>query len=635
MKLHPFAGIVPSEIKQCATRRKQIPTRPLLNRAGVLSSRPQGNAMSETRKLAAILVADIVGYSRLAGADEDRILARLRTLRSDLIEPTVAVHHGRFVKRTGDGAIIEFRSVVDAVRCAIEVQNGMAERNAGLPEDRRIDFRVGIHIGDVVEEEDGDLMGDGVNIAARLEGIAKPGAICLSEDAYRQVKARLDLKVSDLGPTPLKNITEPVRVYSVEVGIFSQAPPKLQATEPVLSRLVLPERPSVAVLPFQNMSGDAEHEYFVDGMVEDIITGLSRIKWLFVIARNSSFVYKGKSVDVRQVGRDLGVRYILEGSVRKAGNRLRVTGQVVEAETGRHIWAERYDRTLEDVFSLQDELTTSVVAAIEPSLRQAEVERVKRKRPENLDAYDLLLRALPDVYPAMPDRAAKALPLLENALKMEPDYATAHGYAAWCHEVLFVRGGAREENRLGGIRHAHAALQYGHDDATALALGGFVMGVVGRDRDAARRAFEAALALSPSCVFAFRFGSVVMATGGDADRGIEWGERAVRLSPLDPLNYAAYFAITLGRFQRGDYESAAEAARKCFQANPSFSYAHLLLAATHAQAGRTNEANLAAKRVLELEPGYSIRRMISAAGFYASIAEPLAEALRKAGLPEQ
>ena len=283
--------------------------------------------MAETRKLAAILVSDVVGYSRLAGTDEDRILARLRALRSDLIDPTIAVHNGRVVKRTGDGSLVEFRSVVDAVRCAIEVQNGMVERNAGLPPERRIEFRVGIHLGDVVEESDGDLMGDGVNIAARLEGIAKPGAICLSEDAYRQVKARLDLAVSDLGLTQLKNIAEPIRTYSLEVGKPAQAKPATPAEpttqEKSSQRLALPDKPSIAVLPFQNMSGDPEQEYFADGMVEDIITGLSRIKWLFVIARNSSFVYKGKAVDVRQVGRELGVRYVLEGSVRKAGSRVR------------------------------------------------------------------------------------------------------------------------------------------------------------------------------------------------------------------------------------------------------------------------------------------------------------------------
>jgi len=302
--------------------------------------------MSETRKIAAILFADIVGYSRLAGADEDRTLARLRGLRSDLIDPAIAAHHGRIVKRTGDGALVEFRSVVDAVRCGIEVQNGMVERNAGLPPERRIEFRIGIHLGDVVEESDGDLMGDGVNIAARLEGIAKPGAICLSEDAYRQVKSRLDLAVSDLGPTQLKNIAEPVRVYSLEVGVPAPAKPAPQAepaTPETSVRLALPDKPSIAVLAFQNMSGDPEQEYFADGMVEEIITGLSRIKWLFVIARNSSFVYKGKAVDVRQVGRELGVRYVLEGAVRKAGNRVRIAVQLIDAADGAQTWSNRFE----------------------------------------------------------------------------------------------------------------------------------------------------------------------------------------------------------------------------------------------------------------------------------------------------
>ena len=304
--------------------------------------------MSETRKLAAILVSDVVGYSRLTGADEDRILARLRTLRSDLIDPTVAVHHGRIVKRTGDGAIIEFRSVVDAVRCAIEVQNGLVERNAGVPEDRRIEFRVGIHVGDVVEESDGDLMGDGVNIAAQLESVCDPGGVCLSGAAYEQVRDRLKEPFIDLGEKTLKNIARPIRAYAV---MWDRQTAKLESggveTPPKLS---LPEKPSIAVLPFQNMSGDPEQDYFADGMVEDIVTGLSRIKWLFVIARNSSFVYKGKAVDVRQVGRELGVRYILEGGVRKSGNRLRVTAQLVEAETGAHLWANRYDGDMEDVF---------------------------------------------------------------------------------------------------------------------------------------------------------------------------------------------------------------------------------------------------------------------------------------------
>ena len=306
--------------------------------------------MPETRKLAAILVSDVVGYSRLAGSDEDRILARLRVLRSDLIDPIIAVHNGRVVKRTGDGAIVEFRSVVDAVRCAIEVQNGMVERNAGLPPERRIEFRIGIHLGDVVEESDGDLMGDGVNIAARLESVAKPGTICLSEDAYRQVRSRLDLSVSDLGATQLKNIAEPVRVYSLEVGKPTQAKPAAPLPQTSAPRL------SIVVLPFTNMGGDPEQEYFVDGVTESLTTDLSRISGSFVIGRNTAFTYKGKAVDLKQVGNELGVRYVLEGSVQRGGNRLRVNVQLIDAESGKHLWAERFDKPLADLFDLQDEI---------------------------------------------------------------------------------------------------------------------------------------------------------------------------------------------------------------------------------------------------------------------------------------
>ena len=415
--------------------------------------------MTEARKLAAILAADVVGFSRLTGADEDRTLARLRALRSDLIDPTIAVHHGRIVKRTGDGALVEFRSVVDAVRCAIEIQNAMVERNAGVPSDRQIEFRIGVHLGDVVEESDGDLMGDGVNIAARLEGIAQPGAICLSEDAYRQVRARLDLAVSDLGDKELKNIVEPMRVYSLQVGLGAAA--KTAKEERSLPAFALPDRPSIAVLPFQNMSGDPEQEYFVDGMVEDNITGLSRIKWLFVIARNSSFTYRGKAVDIRQVGRELGVRYVLEGGVRKAGNRLRITGQLIEAETGAHLWADRFDGGVEDVFDLQDRITQSIVGIIEPSLQRAEIERVQRKRPDSLDAYDLYLRAVPNMASAMPEDAAIGMGYLEQALKLDPNYAAAHAYMAWGLEIRFVRGGFSPADAAAGLRHARAALAYG------------------------------------------------------------------------------------------------------------------------------------------------------------------------------
>ncbi len=371
--------------------------------------------MSETRKLAAILCSDVVGYSRLAGADEDRILARLRALRSDLIDPTIAVHHGRVVKRTGDGSIVEFRSVVDAVRCAIEVQNAMVERNAGVPEDRRIVFRIGIHLGDVVEEADGDLMGDGVNIAARLEGIAQPGAICLSEDAYRQVKARLDLAVTDLGPIQLKNIVEPIRVYSLEVGKPARAKP---APAPAPEKLARP-RLSMVVLPFANMGGDAEREHFVDGVTESLTTDLSRIRGAFVIGRNTAFTYKGKSVDLKQIGRELNVRYVLEGSVQRGGNRMRVNVQLIDAENGHHLWAERFDKPLSDLFDMQDEIVARLADALNAQLIAAEARRAEKvAKPDSMDYYFQGLAWLNQGWTR--DPLAQARSFFDRALSADP-----------------------------------------------------------------------------------------------------------------------------------------------------------------------------------------------------------------------
>lgn len=580
------------------------------------------------RRLAAILAADVVGYSRMIRANEEGTLLALQALRQELIDPKIEEHRGRIVKLMGDGLLVEFSSVVDAVAFSAEVQNEMAEKNAAIPQAEQIVFRIGINLGDVVIEGD-DIHGDGVNVASRLEGLSEPGGMCISDAVHDQVRDRLDLGFEDSGKQAVKNIDRPVQTWNWSAQAAGTSP--VPAVED--ASLPLPDRPSIAVLPFDNMSGDAEQDYFADGMVEDIITGLSRIKWLFVIARNSSFVYKGKAVDIKQAGRELGVRYVLEGSVRKAPDRLRVTAQLIEAETGRHVWADRYDRTLDDVFTLQDELTMTVVAVIEPNLRQAEIERVKRKRPDSLDAYDLVLRAVPDVYPAMPDRAASALPMLEAALEMEPEYAQAHGFAAWSHEILFARGGGHDENRLAAIHHAQAAIAHGRDEAIALSLGGFVMGLVAHDRDAARQAFEAALALSPSSAITYNLGSVVAAIAGDADRAIEWGERALRLSPVDPMNYAPWMSITYGRFQRGEYEAAAEAAQKIFQANPYWSTAHLLLAATHAKLGRVDAAKSAANRVLELEPGFTISGLCAAFDIHPSVAKPLGEAISLAGLP--
>ena len=397
--------------------------------------------------------------------------------------------------------------------------------------------------------------------------------------------------------------------------------------------LALPEKASIAVLPFQNMSGDPEQEYFADGVVEDIITGLSRIKWLFVIARNSSFTYKGRAVHVNQVGRELGVRYLLEGSVRRSGERVRIGAQLIEAESGVHLWAERYDRRLEDIFALQDEITLSVVGAIEPNLRDAEIERVKRRRPESLDAYDLILRAIPHVYVAMPEEAAKALPMLEQALVLEASYAGAHGLLAWCHETLFVRAGFKESNRVAAIRHARAAIGYGRDDATALALGAFSIGMVEHDRTTAIEAFERALALSPSSAFALFLGSVVLAYDGQAERAIEWAGRALRVSPFDRLAYAPQHAIAIGEFLRGRYEIAATAARHAVQSNPAFSISHSLLAAALVNLGRAGEAKSVAMQVLALQPSFSSSGFCKAIAMVPALAEPLAEAWQQAGLP--
>jgi TolB-like protein len=381
--------------------------------------------MSETRKIAAILVADVVGYSRLAGADEDRTLSRLRGLRSDLIDPAIAAHHGRIVKRTGDGSIIEFRSVVDAVRCAIEMQTGLIDRNAGVQPDRRIEFRVGVHLGDVVEEADGDLMGEGVNIAARLEGIAKPGAICLSEDAYRQVKGRLDLAVSDLGHKELKNIAEPIRVYSLEVGKPSQAKPAQAKPAPTPARAKFaPPRLSIVVLPFANIGGDPDQEHFVDGVTESLTTDLSRMRSAVVIARNTAFTYKGKPRDVKTIGRELNVRYVLEGSVQRGGNRLRVNVQLIDAEDGSHLWAERFDSPLIDLLDMQDEIVARLARQLDVELIAAEARRAELSvHPNSMDLY---FQGMASFNKGLtPEYLSQARDFFERALALDPGNVAA------------------------------------------------------------------------------------------------------------------------------------------------------------------------------------------------------------------
>ncbi|WP_349631855.1 adenylate/guanylate cyclase domain-containing protein [Bradyrhizobium iriomotense] len=569
-----------------------------------------------------MLAADVAGYSLLMGADEVGTLEALKAIRREIVDPAIAEHKGRIVKTTGDGLLVEFASAVDAVTCAVAVQERMAAREA------QIAFRIGINIGDIISDEN-DIFGDGVNVAARVENECSPGGVCLSGSAFEQVRGKTKFEFDDLGERSLKNIDRTVRLYGVKLGNAAKAT-IADSNRP----LPLPEKASIAVLPFQNMSGDPEQEYFADGMVEDIITALSRFKWLFVIARNSTFTYKGRSVDIRQVGRELGVRYVLEGSVRRASDRVRITAQLIDAETRAHIWADRYDRAVDDIFALQDEITLSTVAAIEPSLRQAEIERAKRKRPDSLDAYDLVLRATPLVDTGMPEGASQAVPLLERALVLEPDYALAHGQTAFCNEILYLRAGRREENRAAAIRHAHTAVALGPDDAPALVYAAIAIGLVEHDRALALETFEAALAISPSAAWAYSWGALILGWGGEAERAIEWGERGIRLSPLDPWITAALHGICMGHFLRGRYEDAAAAAQRAIRSKPGFSVSHMFLAASLAKLGRMQDANAAAERVLQLQPNFSSNGQCSAIGCVPVLATPLIEAMRASGLPD-
>jgi len=567
--------------------------------------------MNGSRKLAAILAADVVGFSRLTGADEDRTLARLRALRSDLIDPTIAVHNGRVVKRTGDGAIVEFRSVVDAVRCATEIQNSMIERNAGLPPERRIEFRIGIHLGDVVEESDGDLMGDGVNIASRLEGIAKPGGICLSEDAFRQVKARLDLAVSDLGATQLKNISDPIRVYALEVGLAAQAEPTKNDSaelEKPSARLALPDKPAIAVLPFVNMSGDSEQEFFADGITEDILTELSRFRELFVISRNSAFVYKGKPINAQKVAKELGVQYVVEGSVRKAGNRVRITVQLIDAETDRHLWAERYDRELADIFAIQDELTSSIVSILPGRVAAAAQDRVQRKPPENLAAYECVLTGKRLHHrSARPDNE-EALRILERAIALDPGYAHAHAWKACVLGQSFVYGWCAdvEATVRTVIEEATLALSLDENDSDVHRILAAVNLSLHRDHDKALYHQERALALNPNDDLIVVQQGEVLTWIGQAEQGIEWIKKAMRLNPYHPERFWNH----LGRayFVARRYGEAVKAFQRITRAD----YSHLaFLAACYTQLGDAAAAKAAAQDVLQRAPDFSIKRFIA------------------------
>jgi TolB-like protein/class 3 adenylate cyclase/Flp pilus assembly protein TadD len=541
------------------------------------------------RKLAAILAADVAGYSRLIGADEEGTLGRLKALRAELIDPKIAGHKGRIVKTTGDGLLVEFASVVDALRCAAEMQVALAKGNAALPPDRRIEFRLGIHQGDIVVEND-DIFGDGVNVAARLEGLAEPGGICVSARVQEDAAGRLDLAFEDMGEQTLKNIARLVRAYRVV------AAPGSSPRRPS-SGLPLPDKPSIAVLPFANMSGDPEQEYFVDGMVEEITTALSRIRWLFVIARNSSFTYKDQAVDVKQVGRELGVRYVLEGSVRKAGGRVRITAQLIDALTGAHLWADRFDGSLEDVFELQDNVASSVAGVIEPALQTAEAGRSAAPRTNDLTAYDLYLRAYALVTPSN-RQAPEALRLTEQGIARDPRYGPALAWAAVCCSVLVSDGRSEnaEGDRLKGVDFARRALELSSDDPGVLANVAVALSYFGEDIDAMIALVDRALALNPNFARAWRISGTLRVWVGQPDAAIEHLEISRRLNPRARVGGLS-FNLGMAHFLNQRFDQAVPQLLLAIQDDSSQAGRYRFLAACYAHMGRLDEARETIKRL--------------------------------------
>ena len=577
------------------------------------------------RRLAAILAADVAGYGRLMGGDDEGTLVRLKTDRENLIDPKIKKHRGRVIKIIGDGMLVEFASVVDAVRCAVEIQTEMVERNRAQPEDKRIEFRVGINVGDVIVDGR-DIYGDGVNVAARLEGLAEPGGICVSDRVREDVQGKVDVTFEDIGDRQLKNIARPVRVYRVRLNVTAAK-----------AALALPDKPSIAVMPFNNMSGDPEQDYFADGMVEEITTALSRIHWLFVIARNSSFTYKGRAVDVKQVGRELGVRYVLEGSVRKAANRVRITAQLVDASTRMHLWADRFEGALDDVFDLQDQVTASVVGAISPRLEQAEIERAERKPTESLSAYEHYLRGIANFHQWAREANNEALRLFYRAVELDPHFSSAYGMAANCYaQRKGLRWMADQVNDTSEAeRLARRAAEVGRNDAVALARAGFALAYIVHDLDGGVALIDRALSLNANLAEVWHFSGWAKIYLGDPEVAIEHFARAMRLSPLDPSIFIMQMGTAFAHFFAGRYDDASSWAEKALRERPDYHPALRIAAASYALAGRLKEAHDAIARsrrpkstphISNLKNQIPLRRPEDLARY--------AEGLRKAGLPE-
>ena len=600
----------------------------------------------EYRRFAAILVADVVGYSRMMGRDESGTLALLKAHRKERFEPTLARHGGRLVKLTGDGALAEFSSAVDALEAAIEFQQAILEPNRNQPEDRRIVFRIGLHLGDIIVD-DGNLYGDGVNVAARLEAEAPEGGIAVSRAVHDVVAGRLKATFTDLGELTLKNIDRPVRAFRPvwDAADFPAAPsPATTTVQPPSAPLVadallpLPEKPSVVVLPFQNMSDDPEQEYFVDGLVEDITSALSCIRQLFVIARSSAFTYKGRSVDIRQIGRELGVRYVLEGSVRKAGTRLRITGQLIDAESGAHLWANHFDGQLNEVFELQDRITANVAGALEPHLQLAEIKRAQRKATADLGAYDYYLRGLSLLISDYETRWAEAASMFRKALGLDPEYGVAYAMAAMCvyHHKMHGVVAPTEAEIADGVRLARLAAVKGAQDAMALAYAGSALTYLAGDVEGGLRLTERACVLNPNSFAAWGCAGWNRLHAGDPEAAIADFLRALRLSPRDGDVVALQTGIARAHFSAGRYDEAVVWSERAISSRADSKVARRIRAAAYAQAGRMDEAQRAIADLLALDPEARLVRRRSSAGPWQrpDDYDRWFDGLRRAGMPE-
>lgn len=586
------------------------------------------------RRLAAVLAVDVAGYSRLMGSNEEGTLARLKAVRKVLVDPTIASHRGRIVKTTGDGMLVEFASAVDAVRGAIEVQRGMADRNVSVPQDQRIEFRMGIHVGDIIID-DNDIFGDGVNIAARLEGIAEPGGVCISDDAHRQIRGKIDVDFDNIGEQTLKNIAEPMRAWRMRFA--GEAAPAIQpGSSPIqVQDLALPDKPSIVVLPFDNMSAEPGQDYLADGIVEAITAALSCIRSFFVIARSSAFTYKGRAINARNVGKELGVAYMLEGSVQKIGNRLRIIVQLIETEGGAHVWSSRFDGTIDEFFDLEDRITEQVAGALQPSIRIAEIERSRRKRPQDLGSYDFTMRAMPHVWALEKEESARALELLEKALAIDPEYPLALSLAGWCHAQRSVYNWADDIAASQAMARSlvERAAEMSGDDPIILAVLGAVHTFV-HNHGTARLLLERAVTLDPNAAWAWSRLGWLENYSDQPQKGIEDFERALRLSPIDPMNFNNYVGIGSAHEVAQEYDEAAAFYRRALEERPNASWIYRNLAASLSGAGRIEEAKQAFAEMLRSYPDLTISKFKKAMVFSPTTLNRMAENLRKLGLPD-